>query len=110
MAYNEELEERVGKVMDGLPGLAEKTMFGGVGYLLRGNMVCGVLNDDLIVRVGWESYLDLLNKPGTRKFDTTGREMTGWIMVSPDGTNGETSLLPWVRRGLAFAGTLPPKK
>jgi TfoX/Sxy family transcriptional regulator of competence genes len=109
MAYDKDLADRVGHALAAEPGLEQKRMFGGVGYLLFGNMVCGVLKDDLIVRVGKEHYDDLLADPSARVFDITGREMKGWVMIDPDGTDSDQSLSSWVHHGLAFARTLPPK-
>ena len=84
-------------------------MFGGIGYLLHGNMACGILHDDLIVRVGPEKYADALALPHTREFDITGRVMKGWVMVSKDGCGSKEDLSAWIQRGIAFAGSLPEK-
>ena len=110
MAYNEKLASRVGEILGQQPGLIARKMFGGVGYMLNGNMACGILNDDLIVRVGAESYQEALAQPHTKVFDTRGgRPMTGWVMVEPAGTASDGDLETWVRRGAKFAATLPPK-
>ena len=109
MAYSKELAARVSAQLDELPNLVEKKMFGGVGYLLNGNMACGVLNDDLIVRVGAENYQQALDEPHTKLFDTTGRQMRGWVMVTPDGLADDAELAEWVQKGVDFASTLPPK-
>ena len=84
-------------------------MFGGVGYLLNGNMACGVLNEYLIVRVGADAYQDALNHPHTKEFETRGRPMTGWVMVSPEGYAEAAALGAWVQKGIAIADALPPK-
>ena len=84
-------------------------MFGGVGFLLGGNMACGVLNDDLIVRVGPDVYEESLATPHARVFDITGRVMKGWVMVAPPGYAEDTDLANWVERGITFARSLPPK-
>jgi len=109
MAYNKALADRVSHALAAEPGVERKRMFGGVGYLVFGNMVCGVLNDDLIVRVGKTRYDDLLADPAARAFNITGRNMRGWVMVNRGGTTADPSLLAWVQHGLAFARTLPPK-
>jgi len=109
MAYNKNLAQRVRKMLGNKPGFVEKKMFGGIGFLMQGNMVCGVLNDDLIVRVGPEKYEELLKLPETRVFDITGRSMKGWVMVAPQGYRTEKDLSAWVERGAAFAQSLPPK-
>jgi len=84
-------------------------MFGGVGYLLHGNMACGVLDDALIVRVGLEAYEAVLKRPHTSVFNITGRVMRGWVTVNPDGTSNNDDLSEWVEQGIKFALTLPPK-
>jgi TfoX/Sxy family transcriptional regulator of competence genes len=109
MAYDESLAKRVSAVLGDLPNLTEKKMFGGVGYLLNGNMACGVHKEFLIVRVGPESYPQALERSHTKMFDITGRPMTGWVMVSPEGCTMEADLQNWVRQGLDFAATLPVK-
>jgi len=109
MAYNEGLAQRVRVVLEGKSGLVEKKMFGGVCFLLCGNMACGILNESLIVRVGPEKYENALKLPHTRKFDTTGKPMKGWVMVSPEGHNTAESLSYWIEQGVAFALTLPMK-
>lgn len=109
MAYDEKLASRVKTILGNLPGLTEKRMFGGVGYLLNGNMACGVHKEYLIVRVGPAQHQNALEKPHVRVFDITGRPMTGWVMVAPDGFIDEVSLVNWVQMGLDFADTLPQK-
>ncbi len=108
MAYDEDLAERISATFGNIP-IVEKKMFGGVGYLLHGNMACGILDDALIVRVGKENYDEALSHPHTRVFNTTGRVMRGWVMVSPEGTANEDELSNWVEQGIKFALTLPPK-
>jgi len=109
MAYNKELAQRVREALAGEAGLVEKKMFGGVGYMLHGNMACGILNDSLIVRVGKDTYEEALNRPYAGLFDTTGRPMRGWVMVAAKGCQTEDSLRTWVAQGVAFAKTLRPK-
>ena len=109
MGYDKGLAERVRALLEGKPGFSEKNMFGGVCFLLRGNMACGVLNDDLIVRVGPEKYKEALQMRNTRQFDMTGRPMKGWVMVSAQGHKKKQALVGWVERGSSFALTLPAK-
>jgi hypothetical protein len=109
MGYDKGLAERVRALLKVKTGFGEKNMFGGVCFLLRGNMACGVLNDDLIVRVGKEKYEKALQMPHTRQFDITGRPMNGWVMVSAEGHKKKRDLAAWVERGSAFALTLPAK-
>jgi TfoX/Sxy family transcriptional regulator of competence genes len=108
MAYNLKLAERVRDQLDGMP-YVEKKMFGGVGYLLHGNMACGVIKDDLIVRINPQEQPALLKKPYVRLFDMTGRPMKGWLVVKPDGIKTAKQLGTWVKLGIEFALTLPPK-
>ncbi|MGE5375977.1 MAG: TfoX/Sxy family protein [Bacteroidota bacterium] len=108
MPYDLKLAERVQSQLDGLP-FTEKKMFGGVGYLLHGNMACGVIKDDLIVRVDPEQHSLLLKKPHTRPFDMSGRPMNGWLLVEADGTKTDKQLSIWIKEGIDFALTLPPK-
>lgn len=109
MAYNEKLAEKVKAIIESKPGFDMKKMFGGVCFLLNGNMACGVLNDDLIVRVGLDKHDDLLKLPETKQFDITGRPMKGWVMVSGDKKKIIKNLKDWVERGMSFALKLPPK-
>ena len=109
MAYDESLARRLRAELGTLPGLTEKKMFGGICFLLGGNMVCGVLRDDLIVRVGKTEYAASLAQPGARVFDFSGKPMTGWVMVAPVGYAAAEDLVRWVKLGVAFAGALPAK-
>ena len=109
MAYDEGLARRIRGIMVGLPGYIERKMFGGVGYMLWGNMACGVNGDDLIVRVGPEGYEEALAQPHTKEFDMTGRPMKGWVVVTADGVESDDQLEAWVQRGVGFALLLPPK-
>jgi hypothetical protein len=109
MVYDEGLATRVRDVLGEQPGLAEKKMFGGLAFLLYGNMACGVRGDDLIVRVAAHVADAALGEPGTRLFDLTGRPMQGWLLVDADGHAEDDDLRRWVDRGLAYANSLPPK-
>lgn len=84
-------------------------MFGGVGFMLQGNMSVGVNKDDLIVRVCPERFEELIGRPHVRPFDMTGRPMKGWIMVSAGGYESDEDLQEWVEEGVEFALSLPPK-
>jgi hypothetical protein len=109
MGYDKHLADRVRALLEGEPGFGEKKMFGGVGFLLGGNMACGILNDDLIVRVGPENHQAALKMPSARPFDITGKPMRGWVMVSAEGHKKKQDLAAWVARGASFALTLPSK-
>ena len=84
-------------------------MFGGIAFMIRGNMAVGVSGDDLMVRVGKEAHEEALNQPGTRPFDMTGRPMAGWILVSPDQLIDDDVLDRWVSKGVDYADGLPEK-
>ena len=109
MAYDLKLAARVSALLANISNLTEKKMFGGVGYLVNGNMACGVHKEYLIVRVGSERYQAALEAPHTKIFDITGRPMTGWVMVAPEGCVIEDGLKLWVMKGADYALTLPPK-
>ena len=108
MAYNIQLAERIRTEVQGLP-VVEKKMFGGVGFLIHGNMACGVHKENMIVRVGPDQHEKLLKKKHTRVFDITGKPMKGWLIVEPDGCKTAKQLADWVKTGVDFALTLPPK-
>ena len=84
-------------------------MFGGIGFMLSGNMAAGVIRDDVIIRLDPEEGERALDEPGVRMFDLTGRPMTGWLLVGPEGTASDDGLRAWVDRSAAFAESLPPK-
>jgi TfoX/Sxy family transcriptional regulator of competence genes len=108
MAYDADLARRVRALLAVQPGLTEKHMFGGVAFMLQGNMACGVSGDELIVRVGPGDEV-LVRQPGVRPFDMTGRPMKGWLLVGPEGYDTDASLQDWVTRGSEFALSLSPK-
>jgi TfoX/Sxy family transcriptional regulator of competence genes len=109
MAYDEGLAQRVREEMEALTGYEEKKMFGGIGFMLEGNMATGVIGEDLIVRVGREEYETALEAPQARPFDMTGRPMTGWVVFSGAAYASDEDLEAWVRRGVEYARSLPPK-
>ncbi len=109
MAYDEKLADRIRKVLARRKALTEKKMFGGIAFMLQGNMCCGVLNNGLILRVGPEHAAKALKKPHTRRFDITGRPMKGFIVVLPPGYKADEALRKWVRHAADFASSLPAK-
>lgn len=109
MAYDEELASRVRTVLGATSGVVEKRMFGGTSFLVQGNMACGVLKDELIVRVGPDAHEEALARPHTRLFDITGKPMKGWVLVAGEGYASEGDLRGWVRQGVEFAMSLPAK-
>lgn len=108
MAYNLKLAERIRAELGEIP-FVEKKMFGGVGFLIHGNMAVGVYKEDMIVHVEPEKHSKLLKNTGAKLFDITGRPMKGWLMVGPEGCKTAKQLSTWIKEGVGFALTLPPK-
>lgn len=109
MTYSEELANRVRGLLKGKDELSEKKMFGGLCFMINGNMFCGVTKENLVVRVGKEAYEDALARPGVKPMDFTGRPLSGFVYIDPDGYRTKQSLLTWVNKGFEFASSLPPK-
>jgi TfoX N-terminal domain len=108
VAYDPELADRIHDVLVGEPGLTEQPMFGGVAYMLDGNVCVGIWHDELIARLGVEAAEQALREDGVREFDITGRPMRGWVLVAPERLTGR-GLRTWVDRARRFVRTLPPK-
>jgi TfoX/Sxy family transcriptional regulator of competence genes len=109
MAFDEGLAERIRGVLDARSDVDERKMFGGIAFLVAGNMACGVMRDDLMVRMEPDAASALESEPGARRFDMGGRPMKGWLLVAPEATADDGDLERWVRRGEEFAASLPPK-
>jgi TfoX/Sxy family transcriptional regulator of competence genes len=109
VAYDEDLAERVRGEFALRENLTERKMFGGIAFMLGGNMACGVLQDDLIVRVGPDEYERALAQKHTREFDFTGRPSKGIVVVSAESVATDEALSEWVEAGADFAASLPPK-
>jgi TfoX/Sxy family transcriptional regulator of competence genes len=109
MAFNETLADRIRKKLRKRTGVAEKRMFGGLAFLLNGNMSVGIHGEELIVRVHPAETDAALAEPHTRVFDLTGRPMKGWILVATPGLSDEKTLGKWIRRGTDYAASLPAK-
>ncbi|MFN2275441.1 MAG: TfoX/Sxy family protein [Anaerolineales bacterium] len=109
MGYDRKLAERIAHALKAEPGISEREMFGGIGYMLQGNMACGVINDEMIVRVGPDAWDQRLQEPGVHVFDMTGRTMRGWVVVEAQALATDADLGLWIERALAFVRTLPPK-
>lgn len=109
MAYDTDLETRMDLASLNWPGFAKKKMFGGLGFLLNGNMAFGIWNDHLVVRVGPAAHAASLARPGVGEFAVTGRPMAGWVLVAPEGFAAEADFLAWLERGRDFAATLESK-
>jgi TfoX/Sxy family transcriptional regulator of competence genes len=109
MAYDHALADRIGRHIGDRPDLVEKEMFGGLAFLIGGNMAVGVSGDALMVRVGKDAHDAAMARHGARPFDMTGRPMRGWIVVDPIGFSEPAELDRWVDEGVAHALTLPSK-
>lgn len=109
MAYDEGLAQRIREALADDEGLSERRMFGGIAFMLHGNMAVGISGDELMVRVGPEAYDEALAQPHARVFDMTGRVMRGWVVVAAEGIADDGALGDWVRRGADYARSLPPK-
>jgi hypothetical protein len=110
VAFDEDLARRVRDLLDGQPDVTERKMFGGVAFLIAGNMCCGVWRDDLIVRLDRDAAEQLLgSEPGVREFDVTGRPMRGWLFVEPGAVAEDEDLATWIDRAESFAASLGKK-
>jgi len=110
MSYDEKAAERVRKALSGRRGVSEKKMFGGIAFMLDGAMCCGVLKDDLIVRVGAALGAKALAQPHARPFDFTGKPMTGIVFIAPGGYRSGAALGKWIRWGAAAAAARKARK
>ena len=109
MAYDETLADEIRARIGGSGEVVEKQMFGGIAFMINGNMAVGVSGDELMVRVGKEAHDDTVTLSGARIFDMSGRPMRGWLVVAPEGFANDADLDAWIRRGVRFAESLPPK-
>ena len=109
MAYDEELAHRVRSALGPRENITERKMFGGLAFMLNGNMCCCVDQANLVVRTGPDRYEEALQRPNARVFDFTGRPMRGFVYVDEGGLVEESGLKDWVDMSVAFASTLPAK-
>lgn len=109
MAYDEELAARVREILVEQADVVERKMFGGIAFMVKGYMCCGVLNDDLVLRLGPDHAQSALKNAHVRPMDFTGRPMKGYVFVAPAGVTTESVLRRRVQSALDFVGTLPPK-
>jgi TfoX/Sxy family transcriptional regulator of competence genes len=109
MPFSQSLALRIRDVLHNRRGIVEKRMFGGVVFMLHGNMLVGVWHDSLIARVGPEEALKALSEGSVRQFDITGKPMRGWVMVDADGLESDSQLAGWIDRAERLVRTLPKK-
>ncbi|MCB1326654.1 MAG: TfoX/Sxy family protein [Spirochaetales bacterium] len=109
MAIDETLAERVREILVRKRGTEEKRMFGGLAFMVDGHMCVGIIQDELMVRVGPDAYDSAIKLKHARPMDFTGKPMKGMLYVAPAGLKTKAALGKWIDRGLAFVKTLPPK-
>jgi TfoX/Sxy family transcriptional regulator of competence genes len=109
MPFEAGLAERIRQGLARRKGVEEKKMFGGIGFLLNGNLLVGVWMDSLCVRLGPEQAEEALPEPHVKVFDITGRPMKGWVLVEPEGVQHDDQLKGWIKRALRFVRKLPAK-
>lgn len=109
MAYDEGVAQRLREAFEEYPQVTEKRMFGGIAFMLNGHMCCGVVGEELMVRVGPEGYQQALARPHAREMDFTGKALKGFVYVTPEGFAEDEDLAAWVERASRFVLSLPPK-
>lgn len=109
MAYDEGLAQRVREALTDRSELSERKMFGGLCFMLGGNMCCGIVGDELMLRVGPEAYAEVLAREHAREMDFTGRVSRNMVYVGAEGIREDEALAAWLEPAVAFAGSLPPK-
>lgn len=109
MPYDDGLAHRVRRELRDRHDVTERQMFGGIGFMHDGNLVCGVHGEALLARVGPAAYESALEASHVRPMDLTGTPMRGIVFVDPPGTAADEDLAAWIERCLAFAVSLPPK-
>jgi hypothetical protein len=109
MAYDERLVERIRGLLKGTANVHERRMFGGVCFTLNGNMFCGVVKDEIMVRTGPAQFYSALRTPHAREMDFTGRAMAGYVFVAKEGFASEAALRKWLDVAETFVHTLPAK-
>ena len=111
MGYDEDLANRIRELTAGEAGVTEKKMFGGLAFLIGGNMAVAASGQGgLLVRVDPEESDELVAKPHAAPMVMRGREMQGWLRVDDEGVRTKRQLKPWVKRGVGYARSLPPKR
>ena len=109
MAFDETLAVRIRRNLARLKNVENKKMFGGIGFLLNGNMLVGVRKESLIALVGSDEYEHAVLEPHVKEFNITGKPMKGWVLVEPQGVVDDEQLNEWIQRALKFVRKLPAK-
>jgi TfoX/Sxy family transcriptional regulator of competence genes len=109
MPYDEHLADRVRRVLADRRDVVEKAMFGGLAFMVRGHMTCGLVGETLMLRVDPAEYASLVDEPHARPMDFTGRPMKGFLYVDPDGLHTPSALRRWIARATDFVDGLPEK-
>jgi len=109
MAFDEAVAGRIRKALAGSQDVVEKKMFGGIAFMVRGNMCCGVIGDRLMLRVGPGRYEAALSRPHAKPMDFTGRPMKGMVYIEPAGFASAGDLKSWIARAMEFTLSLPTK-
>jgi TfoX/Sxy family transcriptional regulator of competence genes len=110
MAFDESLAARIRDALARSKNVEERKMFGGVGFLMNGNLLVGVWKDSLCVRLGPDQAEEALREPHVKEFDITGRPMKGWVLVESEGVEGDEQLKHWIERATRFVRALPAKE
>jgi TfoX/Sxy family transcriptional regulator of competence genes len=110
MAFSETLTGRIRRRLARRKNVEERKMFGGVGFLLNGNLLVGVWKESLVVRLGPDEGDEALLEPHVKQFDITGRPMRNWVLVEPAGVEDDDQLADWIGRAVKFVGALPAKE
>jgi TfoX/Sxy family transcriptional regulator of competence genes len=110
MAFSETLAGRIRRRLARRKNVEERRMFGGVGFLLNGNLLVGVWKESLVLRLGHDEGEEALKEPHVKAFDITGRPMRNWVLVEPEGVEDDDQLAGWIGRAVKFVGSLPAKE
>jgi TfoX/Sxy family transcriptional regulator of competence genes len=109
MAYDQILAQRIRAALPGIPGIIEKKMFGGIAFMIDGNMACAISKDNLMLRISRDDIDAALAQPYVRISDMGGRPMKGWLLIEPAGLQSDDSLKRWIEQAVAFVQSLPAK-
>jgi TfoX/Sxy family transcriptional regulator of competence genes len=110
MSYDETTAERIRRILSRRRDVVEKKMFGGLCFMVDGDMCCGLTSTALMVRVGPDRHQEALAQPHSRPMDFTGRPLAGMVYVAPEGYRTDAALAKWVQRGVDFVSTRPTEK